>query len=58
MLVAYETHTKPCIPKDMRILTYLRVYCHVHATSTITRMCVVAPAQEINRSQKSDHASH
>ena len=35
--MAYETHAKPCIRKDMRVLAYMHVYCHVHATSTITQ---------------------
>ena len=33
MLVAYETHAKPRIRKDMSVLAYTRVYYHVHATS-------------------------
>ena len=48
MLVVYETHAKPHILKDMRVLAYTHVSCHVHVTSTITRMCVVTPVQEIN----------
>ena len=34
MLVAYETHAKPCIRKDMRVLAYMRVYHHVHEQLT------------------------
>ena len=41
MLVTYETHTKLCIHKDMRVLPYMCVYRHIHTTSTITHMCVV-----------------
>ena len=41
MFVAYVTHAKPCIHKDMPVLAYTRVYRHVHAISTITRTCVV-----------------
>ena len=48
MLVAYETHTKPHIRKDMHVLAYTRVYRHVHVTPTITHICVVTPVQEIN----------
>ena len=46
-LVAYETHAKPCIRKDMCVLAYTRVYRHLHATSTITHTCVVTTSKHL-----------
>ena len=47
MLVAYETHTKPCIHKDMHVLAYTCVHRHVHTTSTITPTCIVTNSKHL-----------
>ena len=47
MLVANKTHTKPHTRKDMDVLAYMCVYRHVHATSTITRTCVVTTSKRL-----------
>ena len=46
-LVAYKTHAKPRIHKDMCVLAYTCVYRHVQATSTITRTCMVTTSKRL-----------